>query len=61
MNQQETLHPNEILGLGQTGMVNHIPNSNLQVSKNTQEDIKHLFKFQSVMFLLTEYVYFCMV
>ncbi|KAF3528398.1 hypothetical protein DY000_02036371 [Brassica cretica] len=30
MNQQETLHPNEILGLGQTGMVNHIPNSNLQ-------------------------------
>ncbi|XP_009138124.2 floral homeotic protein APETALA 2 isoform X1 [Brassica rapa] len=30
MNQQDSLHPNEILGLGQTGMVNHIPNSNLQ-------------------------------
>ncbi|KAF8054297.1 hypothetical protein N665_1332s0009 [Sinapis alba] len=27
MNQQESLHSNEILGLGQTGMVNHIPNS----------------------------------
>ncbi|KAJ0252344.1 Floral homeotic protein APETALA 2 [Hirschfeldia incana] len=30
MNQQDSLHPNETLGLGQTGMVNHIPNSNLQ-------------------------------
>ncbi|KAG2238481.1 hypothetical protein Bca52824_092273 [Brassica carinata] len=30
MNQQDSLHPNEILGLGQTGMVNHFPNSNLQ-------------------------------
>ncbi|KAJ0240807.1 Floral homeotic protein APETALA 2 [Hirschfeldia incana] len=27
MNQQDSLHSNEILGLGQTGMVNHIPNS----------------------------------
>ncbi|XP_009138481.1 floral homeotic protein APETALA 2 isoform X3 [Brassica rapa] len=27
MNQQDSLHSNEILGLGQTGMVNYIPNS----------------------------------
>ncbi|CAE6154741.1 unnamed protein product [Arabidopsis arenosa] len=28
--QQDALHSNEVLGLGQTGMLNHIPNSNQQ-------------------------------
>lgn len=48
--QQDSLHSNETLGLGQTGMLNHIPNSNHQVSKKT-----HLVTFylDTLTFLIT--------